>query len=116
LVTTSLTDCCGLRKRGIHNIDDEITYPNNPGFVFHDSGGFEAGSDVELKAVRSFIEYRSRASTLAEQLHAIWCVTLFYPICCNNASSQRFCLPVDDDRPFPEAEMAFFMQGTGLGM
>jgi hypothetical protein len=92
-----LTNHCGLRKRGIHNIDDEITYPNNPGFVFHDSGGFEAGSDVELKAVRSFMKFRSRASALAKQLHAIW-----------------FCLPVDDDRPFPEAEMAFFMQGTGL--
>jgi hypothetical protein len=74
LVTTSLTDHCGLKKRGIHNIDDEITYPNNPGFVFHDSGGFEAGSDVELKAVISFIECRSEASTLAEKLHAIWCV------------------------------------------
>ncbi|KAF9504843.1 hypothetical protein BS47DRAFT_1354671 [Hydnum rufescens UP504] len=42
----------GYDQRGIHNIDDEITYASNSDFVFHDSGG---GRVEELQAVWKFI-------------------------------------------------------------
>jgi hypothetical protein len=59
-------------QRGNHDIEYEITYESNPGFVFHDSCGFEAGSEEELHIVRNFIEKRSQAPELRLQLHAIW--------------------------------------------
>ncbi|KAG6328576.1 hypothetical protein ID866_10513, partial [Astraeus odoratus] len=34
----------GSLTRGEHNIEDELVFRSNPGFVFHDSCGFEAGS------------------------------------------------------------------------
>ncbi|KAE9397741.1 hypothetical protein BT96DRAFT_957833 [Gymnopus androsaceus JB14] len=82
-------------ERGIHDINNEITYEANPGFVFHDSGGFESGSNEEMKTVHAFIKARSEANTLKEQLHAIW-----------------ICLPVDEDRPLLPTEMNFFKEGT----
>ena len=60
------------------NNEYEITYPNNPGFVFHDSRGIEAGAESDEKSllrieyIRSFIERRAMQKTLAKQLHAIW--------------------------------------------
>jgi hypothetical protein len=119
LVTTAVdfTIGIGLQQRGTHNIDDEITYLNNPGFVFHDSGGFEAGSNLELEAMRSFIERRAKGSTLHEQLHAIWYVTsLPCSILQLHKYSHRFCIPVDDDRPFQDAEMAFLEQKDQSGV
>jgi hypothetical protein len=50
----------------------EITYTSNPGFIFHDSCGFEAASTAELDNVRVFIEERARKGELKDQLHAIW--------------------------------------------
>jgi hypothetical protein len=44
--------------------------------VFHDSRGFEAGSEDELKIVREFVSRRSRAKRLGQRLHAIWFVPL----------------------------------------
>ncbi|EIM81080.1 uncharacterized protein STEHIDRAFT_66853 [Stereum hirsutum FP-91666 SS1] len=82
-------------ERGIHNIEDEIVYEANPGFVFHDSGGFESGSEAELQTVRDFIKNRSEEGELSSRLHAIW-----------------FCMPVDSDRPLVDAEMKFFDSGT----
>ncbi|KAF9507491.1 hypothetical protein BS47DRAFT_1333233 [Hydnum rufescens UP504] len=80
--------------RGIHNIDDEITYASNPAFIFHDSGGFEAGGVEELDAVWKFIRKRSLASPL-NQLHAIW-----------------LCIPTDNDRPFGFLQSGFFSEST----
>ncbi|KAE9389867.1 hypothetical protein BT96DRAFT_959923 [Gymnopus androsaceus JB14] len=82
-------------ERGIHDINNEITYKANPGFVFHDSGGFESGSSEEIKTVHAFIKARSEVNTLKEQLHAIW-----------------ICFPVDEDRPLLPTEMDFFKEGT----
>ncbi|KAF5320040.1 hypothetical protein D9758_018324 [Tetrapyrgos nigripes] len=67
-------------ERGIHDINNEITYEANPGFVFHDSGGFESGSNDELEAVRAFIKARSEETTLRDQLHAIWKGTDSVPV------------------------------------
>ncbi|KAK7464165.1 hypothetical protein VKT23_006331 [Stygiomarasmius scandens] len=60
------------QERGIHDINNEITYEANPEFVFHDSGGFESGSSEELEIVRAFIKARAEGTDLSKQLHAIW--------------------------------------------
>ena len=44
------------------------------GFIFHDSEGFEAGGDMEVKKVKDFIKERSRKAELEDQLHVIWWV------------------------------------------
>ncbi|KAH8813941.1 hypothetical protein DL96DRAFT_507862 [Flagelloscypha sp. PMI_526] len=80
-------------KRGVHDINAEITYPNNPGYVFHDSNGMESGSVTEKDTVMSFIRSRRETMDLQEQLHAIW-----------------FCIPMDDSRPLLESERSFFME------
>ncbi|KAF9509619.1 hypothetical protein BS47DRAFT_1396668 [Hydnum rufescens UP504] len=84
----------GYDQRGIHTIDDEITYTSNPDLVFHDSGGFEAGGVEEVEAVWQFIRKRSLASPL-QQLHAIW-----------------LCIPTDNDRPFGFLHSGFFSKPT----
>ncbi|KAF9505330.1 hypothetical protein BS47DRAFT_1354043 [Hydnum rufescens UP504] len=84
----------GSHQRGIHNIDDEITYVSNSDFVFHDSGGFEAGGVEELQAVWKFIRQRSLAPP-SQQLHAIW-----------------LCIPTDNDRPFGFLQSGFFSEST----
>jgi hypothetical protein len=61
-------------QRGEHDIENQMIFEGNPGFVFHDSRGFEAGGDRELKIVQQFIQQRSKARNVNKQLHAIWCV------------------------------------------
>ena len=56
----------------MHNIENELVFQSNPGFVFHDSRGFEAGGVAELNTVKSFIVERSKMSQLGDQLHVIW--------------------------------------------
>ena len=58
-------------QRGIHNIEDQITYEGS-NFIFHDSQGFESGAKDEIEVVWDFIENRSAATRLEDQLHAIW--------------------------------------------
>lgn len=55
-----------------HDIETEIVYPPDIGFVFHVSRGFEAGGSDELTKVRNFITERSNRPELKDQLHAIW--------------------------------------------
>ncbi|KAJ6619226.1 hypothetical protein B0H10DRAFT_1189429 [Mycena sp. CBHHK59/15] len=87
----------GQSDRGLHNVDDEIRFRSRPGFVFHDSRGFEAGSSEELSTVRQFVENRSSAVTsLRTQLHAIW-----------------MCLPLDDSRELFETEREPFRWSKG---
>ncbi|KDQ17641.1 hypothetical protein BOTBODRAFT_29803 [Botryobasidium botryosum FD-172 SS1] len=78
--------------RGIHNIEHELRFRSNPGFVFHDSRGFEAGATEELEKVREFINNRAIERSVDKQLHAIW-----------------FCLPTDNEaRMLTTAELDFF--------
>ena len=49
-----------------------MVFRSNPGFIFHDSCGFESGDVSELEIVKDFIEEYSTKKKLAEQLHAIW--------------------------------------------
>ena len=60
-----------LLKRGIHDIEHQITYPGS-NFIFHDSLGFEAGASEEMEIVWNFIEKRTTAVEMQDQLHAIW--------------------------------------------
>ncbi|KDQ17637.1 hypothetical protein BOTBODRAFT_105342 [Botryobasidium botryosum FD-172 SS1] len=79
-------------QRGIHDIEHELRFRSNPGFVFHDSRGFEAGSKEELETARAFINSRAAERSVDKQLHAIW-----------------FCLPTDHDaRMITAAELDFF--------
>jgi hypothetical protein len=59
-------------QRGEHEIENEMIFRSNSGFIFHDSRGFEAGGKVELDAVKAFIARRSKERKLMLQVHAIW--------------------------------------------
>jgi hypothetical protein len=61
-------------QRGQHNIKDELVFANHHGYVFHDSRGFEAGGEEELKTVQDFVRRKSRKKRLKDRLHAIWFV------------------------------------------
>ncbi|KAF8325020.1 hypothetical protein F5887DRAFT_901914 [Amanita rubescens] len=84
-------------KRGIHDIEHQITYPGS-NFIFHDSQGFEAGASKEVEIVWNFIEKRSAATELSDQLHAIWYL---------------YCIPMEGSRPLLSAELEFFKKGAG---
>ncbi|KAG1888568.1 hypothetical protein F4604DRAFT_1889510 [Suillus subluteus] len=76
------------RERGVHDIANEMVFRNNPGFVFHDSRGFEAGGNSE------FDRGRSKEKRLSDRIHVIW-----------------YCIPMDEDgRSFTEGEVKFFSQ------
>ncbi|KAG2344180.1 hypothetical protein BDR05DRAFT_999335 [Suillus weaverae] len=82
------------RQRGEHNIENEMVFRNNPGFIFHDSRGFEAGGESEFDMVKTFIANRSRQTKLKDQLHAIW-----------------YCIPMEEDsRSFTKGETKFFKE------
>jgi len=49
-----------------------FTFKSNPGFIFHDSPGFEAGGEKELEAVMDFIQQKSKAQEVDDQVHVIW--------------------------------------------
>ncbi|KAJ7756651.1 GTP-binding protein [Mycena metata] len=82
----------GSTDRGLHNIENQLIFKSNPEFIFHDSRGFESGSSEETNKVKDFIARRAAASTLEDQLHAIW-----------------YCLPTGDTtRPLLKADEDFF--------
>ncbi|KAL4075531.1 hypothetical protein J3A83DRAFT_4089383 [Scleroderma citrinum] len=79
-------------QRGYHDIEDELIFRSNPGFIFHDSRGFEAGSDDELRSMKKFVAERATAMKLEKRIHAIW-----------------FCIPMTEcERPIVAAEEKFF--------
>ncbi|KAG2067233.1 hypothetical protein BDR04DRAFT_875821 [Suillus decipiens] len=79
-------------KRGNHDIKNEMIFTSNPGFVFHDSCGFEAGSADEFESMKKFISERAKATKLEDRIHAIW-----------------YCIPMDDPwRTFQRSEEKFF--------
>ncbi|KAJ7854363.1 hypothetical protein B0H13DRAFT_2579013 [Mycena leptocephala] len=78
-------------ERGEHNIENQMIFKSNPGFIFHDSCGFESGTLEETEKAKNFIKTRAASSSLAEQLHAIW-----------------YCLPMDTTRPFLKTDEEFF--------
>ncbi|KAG1733785.1 hypothetical protein EDB19DRAFT_2041078 [Suillus lakei] len=82
------------RERGEHDIENEMVFRHNPGFVFHDSRGFEAGGESEFNKVKTFIAERSKERDIKKRLHVIW-----------------YCIPMDEaSRSFTEGERKFFSQ------
>jgi len=80
-------------------VEDEISFANHEGYVFHDSCGFEAGGEDELKTVQVFVRRRSRERRLEDRLHAIW----FVPLGTYGSKFMkllfRYCIPMDNDWP-----------------
>jgi hypothetical protein len=56
----------------LHDIENQLIFKSNPGFVFHDSRGFESGSIHEMEKVKAFIHRRAARDDISERLHAIW--------------------------------------------
>ncbi|KAI5982091.1 hypothetical protein EDD15DRAFT_2378401 [Pisolithus albus] len=78
--------------RGEHNIEDELVFQSSPRFVFHDSRGFEAGSEQQFNMMKKFVMDRAKTSKLDERIHAIW-----------------FCIPLNEShRLVMAAERKFF--------
>ncbi|KAG2045970.1 hypothetical protein BDR06DRAFT_899966 [Suillus hirtellus] len=81
-------------QRGEHNIENEMVFKSSPGFVFHDSRGFEAGGESEFNMVKAFITCRSKETEITNQLHVIW-----------------YCIPMDEaSRSFTAGENKFFSE------
>ncbi|KAI6099221.1 GTP-binding protein [Pisolithus thermaeus] len=79
-------------QRGHHDIKHELVFKSNPGFVFHDSCGFEAGSTEQFDQMRSFVVDRAATEKVNDRVHAIW-----------------FCIPMTDyHRTVTAAEKKFF--------
>ncbi|KAI5985049.1 hypothetical protein EDD15DRAFT_2176341 [Pisolithus albus] len=79
-------------QRGHHNIEHELVFSSNPGFVFHDSCGFEAGSAGQFDEMKNFVVDRAVTASLKRRIHAIW-----------------FCIPMTDyHRTVTAAEQKFF--------
>ena len=70
-----------------------------------------------METVWNFIEKRSAAPKLKDQLHAIWYLCINH-ICTykeSNAGFFRYCIPMEGSRPLLSAELEFFTKGTGNG-
>ncbi|KIK15486.1 hypothetical protein PISMIDRAFT_115114, partial [Pisolithus microcarpus 441] len=79
-------------QRDHHNIEDELVFKSSPRFVFHDSCGFEAGSEEQFEMMKKFVVDRAKTSKLDERIHAIW-----------------FCIPLNEShRMVMAAERKFF--------
>jgi len=59
---------------GQHDINDELVFENNEGYIFHDSLGFESGNEDELKVVQDFVRKKAGERRLQDRLHVIWFV------------------------------------------
>ncbi|KAL4075289.1 hypothetical protein V8B97DRAFT_2022282 [Scleroderma yunnanense] len=82
----------GSLERGEHNIEDELIFRSNTGFIFHDSRGFEAGSEEEVELMQNFLIDHATTTKLEKQIHAIW-----------------YCIPLTDPaRSIVAAEELFF--------
>ncbi|KAL4068899.1 hypothetical protein V8B97DRAFT_1970642 [Scleroderma yunnanense] len=82
----------GSLEREFHSIEDELIFKKNPSFIFHESPGFEAGSDKELNMMVSFMADRATTTKLGQRMHVIW-----------------YCISMSDyERPILAAEEKFF--------
>ena len=96
-----MTDHENPAQRGQHDINDELILKNHSGYVFHDSRGFEAGGEDELKTVQEFVKHKSQMGRLRDRLHAIWFVLpcLYSFKFTVSRLLLRYCVPMDNDRP-----------------
>ncbi|KAI6142822.1 hypothetical protein BKA82DRAFT_2577168 [Pisolithus tinctorius] len=85
-------DVEGSQARGYHNIENELWFKSNPRFVFHDSCGFEAGSEAEFEKMKKFVTDQAKSTKLEDRIHAIW-----------------YCIPLNErNRMVTAAERKFF--------
>ncbi|KIO05028.1 hypothetical protein M404DRAFT_1000117 [Pisolithus tinctorius Marx 270] len=94
-------DVEGSQARGYHNIENELWFKSNPRFVFHDSCGFEAGSEAEFEKMKKFVTDQAKSTKLEDRIHAIW-----------------YCIPLNErNRMVTAAERKFFNEcDSGHGM
>ncbi|KDQ53818.1 hypothetical protein JAAARDRAFT_197254 [Jaapia argillacea MUCL 33604] len=57
---------------GKSNIDDEITFLENPLFILHDSQGLESGEVDNLNKIKDFVKRRMAEPKIKDRLHAVW--------------------------------------------
>ncbi|KAG1864502.1 hypothetical protein C8R48DRAFT_798196, partial [Suillus tomentosus] len=89
-----ITLLLGWKMRGLHDINNEMVFRSNQGFIFHDSRGFESGGEAEFIKVKGFIADRSKEKKITNRLHTIW-----------------YCIPMDEaHRSFTAAEQKFFSE------
>ncbi|KAF8120798.1 hypothetical protein EV363DRAFT_1438259, partial [Boletus edulis] len=82
----------GSMERGIHNVENELVFRSNDKLIFHDSRGFEAGSEEEFLQMKNFIADRAKTTILKKRIHAIW-----------------YCIPMDEiERAIQRSEERFF--------
>ena len=97
-------------QRGIHDIHRSFAFSSNPGFLFHDSPGFETGDKKQLQEVLSFLEEKAKSTHVDNQLHAIWSVSLsVYKLATDSQfCGERFCFVLNNARPLLPLETEFF--------
>ncbi|KAI6015979.1 hypothetical protein EDC04DRAFT_2577883, partial [Pisolithus marmoratus] len=79
-------------QHSYHDIQNELVFQRNPGFVFHDSCGFEAGSTQQFDQMKQFVADHAVTTRVNKHIHAIW-----------------FCIPMTDShRTVTAAEQKFF--------
>ncbi|KAI5996451.1 hypothetical protein F5J12DRAFT_896178 [Pisolithus orientalis] len=67
----------GSLGRRYHNIENELVFKSNPGFVFRDSVVLEVGSSAEFDRVQKFVTDQAKSTELEKRIHAIWyCIPL----------------------------------------
>ncbi|KAG0706115.1 hypothetical protein DFH29DRAFT_798958 [Suillus ampliporus] len=86
-------------KRGEHDIENEMVFSSNEGFVFHDSRGLEAGGEAEFNKIKAFLADRSQRPSLKDRIHLIW-----------------YCIPMDEaSRCVTQGEKKFFSHECDTG-
>ena len=100
-------------QRGIHDIHRSFAFKSNPGFIFHDSPGFSAGNENQLREVLSYLEEKAKSTEVDDRLHAIWWVSLsqliYWPLMVSSAvkvlfSSQISAAPPTGNEDFWDGE------------
>ncbi|KAI6128350.1 hypothetical protein EDD16DRAFT_1472448 [Pisolithus croceorrhizus] len=59
-------------RHGYHEIEHELMFKSNPGFVFRDSCGFKVGSIEQFEQMRKFVMDRTTTKRVNEHVHTIW--------------------------------------------
>ncbi|KAG2072116.1 hypothetical protein BDR04DRAFT_1117168 [Suillus decipiens] len=82
-------------KRGNHDITNDMVFKSNPGFIFHDSCGFEAGSEDEFESMNNLSQnVQMRRNWRSEYM-----------------PSGKYCIPMDDPwRTFQRSEEKSFLE------
>ncbi len=60
------------RKRGLHDIRQELVHENRRDLIIHDSRGFEAGDESQIDEVEKFVREKSSRTRMEDRLHVIW--------------------------------------------